>query len=200
LRRIAVSTRKPAEAGFERFLTRVSLPESERGGRGRRVPRIQAASFISGAGEIFTTLTGRPEACLFEGQLEDPDAPGHRLYPTRFCRECGHEVHVVTKPRMPRALRFLPRNIDDTPIEDPDGDAAGYLTPIGDGDPDYAFTGEVETYPEDWREERNGIERLRANRKGRLPRGHGAPRMGGTVRTGQFLVHTRQVRVLPVLP
>ncbi|WP_211246262.1 hypothetical protein [Cereibacter changlensis] len=42
-------------------------------------------------------------------------------------------------------------------------------TPVGGNDPDYAFTGEVETYPEDWREERNGIERLRANRKGRLP-------------------------------
>ena len=42
---------------------------------------------------------------------------------------------------------------------------AGYLTPTGDDDPDYAFTGEIETYPEDWREERKGVERLRANRK-----------------------------------
>jgi hypothetical protein len=49
------------------------------------------------------------------------------------------------------------------------GDAAGYLTATGDGDPDYAFTGEIESYPEDWREERNGIERLRANRKRRMP-------------------------------
>ena len=32
-----------------------------------------------------------------------------------------------------------------------------------------SFTGEVETYPEEWREERNGIERLRANRKRRAP-------------------------------
>ena len=31
------------------------------------------------------------------------------------------------------------------------------------------FTGEIETYPEDWCEERNGIERLRANRKRRVP-------------------------------
>ncbi|MFN6952604.1 MAG: helicase-related protein, partial [Albidovulum sp.] len=125
--------------------------------------------FISGAGEIFTTLTDRPRRVLFDGQLEDPDAPGHRLYPTRFCRECGHEVHVVTKSEDADGLRFLPRNIDDTPIPDPEGDVAGYLTPIGGNDPDYAFTGEVETYPEDWREERNSVERLRANRKGRLP-------------------------------
>ena len=106
---------------------------------------------------------------LFEGQLEDPSAPGHRLYPTRFCRECGHEVHVVTKTEDAEGVLFLPRNIDDAPLDDQDGDTAGYLTPTGDGDPDYAFTGEIETYPEDWREERNGIERLRANRKRRAP-------------------------------
>ena len=106
---------------------------------------------------------------LFEGQLEDPDAPGHRLYPTRFCRECGHEVHVVTKTESADGIRFLPRDIDDTPLDDEDGDTAGYLTPGGEGDSEYAFTGDVETYPEDWREDRNGVERLRANRKRRAP-------------------------------
>jgi Lhr-like helicase len=162
--------KKTCRRGFEQFLTRVSLPETERGGEGSGAfLAFKLHRFISGAGEIFTTLTGRPRRVLFEGQLEDPDAPGHRLYPTRFCRECGHEVHVVTKSEDADGLRFLPRNIDDTPIADPDGDIAGYLTPVGGNDPDYAFTGEVETYPEDWREERGGIERLRANRKGRLP-------------------------------
>jgi Lhr-like helicase len=154
---------------LERFLTRISLPEMERGGSGSAAfLAFKLHRFISGAGEIFTTLTEHPRRVLFDGQLEDPDAPGNRLYPTRFCRECGHEVHVVTKTDDDGVL-FIPRNIDDTPLDDQDGDLAGYLTPIGDSDPDYAFTGEVETYPEDWREERNGIERIRANRKSRLP-------------------------------
>lgn len=162
--------KETCRSGFEQFLTRVSLPETERGGEGSGAfLAFKLHRFISGAGEIFTTLTDRPRRVLFEGQLEDPDAPGNRLYPTRFCRECGHEVHVVTKSEDADGLRFLPRNIDDTPIQDPGGDVAGYLTPVGGTDPDYAFTGEVETYPEDWREERNGVERLRANRKGRLP-------------------------------
>lgn len=155
---------------FERFLTRVSLPETARGGfRASAFLAFKLHRFISGAGEIYTTLANRPRRVLFEGQLEDPDSPGHRLYPTRFCRQCGHEVHVVTKVENADGIHFLPRNIDDTPIADPDDDVAGYLTPIGDGDPDYAFTGEPESYPEEWREERNGIERLRSNRKGRLP-------------------------------
>jgi hypothetical protein len=155
---------------LEGFLTRVSLPESDRGGPGSGAfLAFKLHQFISGAGEIFTTLTGKPRNALFEGQLEDPRAPGHRLYPTRFCRECGHEVHVIAKTEDAEGILFLPRSIDDVPLDDQEGETAGYLTAIGDGDPEYAFTGEIETYPEDWREERNGIERLRADRKRRMP-------------------------------
>jgi Lhr-like helicase len=157
--------------GLEAFLTRVSLPEKERGGSGDGAfLAFKLHRFISGAGEIFTTLTEQPRKIPFEGQLEDPDAPGHRLYPTRFCRGCGHEVHVVTKTGDADGPRFLARDIDDTPLDDQEGDIAGYLTPTGDGDPDYAFTGDVESYPEEWREDRNGVERLRANRKNRVPK------------------------------
>lgn len=161
---------KTCRSGLEAFLTRVSLPEMERGGSGTGAfLAFKLHQFISGAGEIFTTLTGKPRNVLFEGQLEDPSAPGHRLYPTRFCRECGHEVHIVTRAEDVSGALFLPRNIDDAPLDEQEGDTAGYLTPTGDGDTDYVFTGEMETYPEDWREERNGIERLRANRKRRMP-------------------------------
>ncbi|RVC83048.1 DEAD/DEAH box helicase [Mesorhizobium sp. M4A.F.Ca.ET.022.05.2.1] len=157
-------------SGLETFLTRISLPETERGGSSTGAfLAFKLHQFFAGAGEVFTTLTERPRNVLFEGQLEDPSAPGHRLYPTRFCRDCGHEFHVVAKSEDIDGIRFLPRNIDDTPLEEEEGDTAGYLTPTGDGDPEYAFTGEIETYPEEWREERNGIERLRANRKRRSP-------------------------------
>lgn len=155
---------------FERFLTRVSLPETERGGTGKNAfLAFKLHRFISGAGEIFATLTDSPRHVLFEGQLEDPAAPGNRLYPTRFCRQCGHEVHVVMKTDDEGGAIFIARSIDDTPNERDDGDVAGYLTPTGDGDPDYVFTADIESYPEDWREERNGVERLRPNRKDRLP-------------------------------
>jgi len=157
-------------SALESFLTRISLPEAERGGLGTGAfLAFKLHQFISGAGETFTTLTEKPRNVLFEGQLEDPDAPGHRLYPTRFCRECGHEVHVVSKSEDVDGVRLIPRNIDDAPLDDQEGETAGYLTPTGGDDPDYAFTGDIETYPEDWREERNGVERLRANRKRRAP-------------------------------
>lgn len=156
---------------LEAFLTRVSLPEKERGGEGDNAfLAFKLHRFISGAGDVFTTLTGRPRKVLFDGQLEDPDNPGHRLYPTRFCRSCGHEYHVVTKLEQDGQAHFVPRNIDDTPLEsEEDDNVAGYLCPAPDDDPDFAFTGEITGYPESWREERNGIERLRPYRKKRVP-------------------------------
>lgn len=161
-------------SALETFLTRVSLPEDERGGTGKGAfLAFKLHRFISGAGEVFTTLANHPRSVLFEGQLEDPDAPGHRLYPTRFCRSCGHEYHVVTKVEESGSIRFLPRNIDDTPLgSDDEGDLAGYLCPIPADLTDFAFSGELDSYPESWREERNGTERLRANRKHRAPASH----------------------------
>jgi Lhr-like helicase len=155
---------------LQAFLTRVSLPEHERGGSGEAAfLAFKLHRFITGAGEVYTTLAPHPRRVLFEGQLEDPESPGDRLYPTRFCRECGQEFHVVTRTGRDGVLAYLPRGIEDTPLEDEEGDQAGYLTPSGAGDSDYQFTGAVDTYPEDWREEKNGVERLRSTRRGRLP-------------------------------
>ena len=157
--------------GLEQFLTMVSLPETERGGTGDGAfLAFKLHRFISGAGEVYTTLT-ESRRVLFDGQLEDPEKPGRRLYPTRFCRKCGHEAHVVTRTTIKGKEIFLPRNIDDTPTDDQDQDnIAGYLTPTRQqGDTDYLFTGELEAFPEDWREERNGSERLRANRRNHVP-------------------------------
>ena len=103
---------------LEDFLTRVGLPEDKRGGVGDNPFLVfKLHRFISGASDVFTTLTAPPRTVLLEGQLEDPapGARGNRLYPTRFCRICGHEYHVVAKVDEDGTIRFLSRNIDDTP-------------------------------------------------------------------------------------
>ena len=161
---------------LETFLTLVSQPETARGGDGQHAfLAFKLHRFVAGAGEVYTTLRAAPRTVLLEGQLEDPSAPGDRLYPTRFCRNCGQEFHVVTRGSDDGGGRFLPRGIDDIPVsaEDPTDDApdrAGYLTPIGGDDPEYRFTGEIESFPEEWLEARaNGIVRVRSNRKPRMP-------------------------------
>ena len=158
-------------AVLESFLTRVTLPDRARGGAGDHAfLAFKLHRFVAGAGEVYTTLRSKPRTVLLEGQLEDPDTPGTRLYTIRFCRECGQEYYVVTKTDRDGRSILLPRDIDDTPIDDP-GEAvvAGYLTPTGRGDPDYGFDGGIESLPEGWVEWRNGAFKVRSNRKKRVP-------------------------------
>lgn len=156
---------------LESFLTHASLPESARGGgRGQAFLAFKLHRFIAGAGDVFSTLRPKPRSVLLEGQLEDPSEPGTRLYPIRFCRECGQEHYIVTKAHRSPGIVFLPRSIDDTPFDaDGDADVAGYLAPVGSDDPDYRFDGSIETFPEGWIEERRGVARLRSNRTNRVP-------------------------------
>lgn len=175
VQRLSGASGAPAEVcdvALRKFLTRVSLPERLRGGFGDAAfLAFKLHRFIAGAGEIYTTLKAPPRIVLLEGQLEAPGEPGTRLYATRFCRACGQEVHVVALERRKSGEVFVPRNIDDTPVDrDDDDDEAGYLVPCGDADQDYRFDGDIESFPESWREERNGVLRLRANRKKRVPR------------------------------
>ncbi len=153
------------------FLTRVSLPETDRGGSGEEAfLAFKLHRFIAGAGDVFSTLRSEPRTVLLEGQLEDPGDPGTRLYPVRFCRQCGQEYYVVARVEQEHGAVFLPRDIDDTPIEtDAFGDMAGYLTPAGGDDPEYRFDGTLESLPEGWLEDRNGRFTLRSNRKKRVP-------------------------------
>jgi len=157
--------------GLEAFLTRVSLPENQRGGSGvSAFLAFKLHRFISGAGEVYTTLRDAPRHVFFEGQLEDPTDRGTRLYPTRFCRNCGQEAHVVSKTEDEQGPIFIARDIDDVPREDADGgDTAGYLVPTGDEDSEYAFDGDITTLPAEWREEKAGVERVRGNRRNRVP-------------------------------
>jgi hypothetical protein len=63
--------------------------------------------------------------------------------------------------------RVLPRDIDETPLDDPDsGEKPGYLMPEPENDPSFLFTGAPEDYPEEWVDTAsNGSLRLRSERR-----------------------------------
>ncbi|MCV2891427.1 DEAD/DEAH box helicase [Ruegeria aquimaris] len=154
------------------FLARTALPEKDRGGSGEDAfMAFKLHRFISGAGDVLTTLKARPRNVLLEGQRRDPSDPEARLYPTRFCRACGQEYHVVSLRDEARGSVALPRDIDDTPsssrIEE---DEPGYLTPYEPDGDEFRFYGDIESFPEEWREERRGVFVLRQNRKKQEPR------------------------------
>lgn len=154
------------------LLIRGSQPEIERGGIGSR-PFIafKLHRFISGAGDLYATLTEQPRSVTLDGQREAPDVEGARLYPVCFCRACGQEYHPVTLKEAVSDRIFLPRSMDETPLSDAgddEGDLAGYLMPmVGDSPPEFA--GNLEDFPEDWLEQSRDRLRLRSSRKKHTP-------------------------------
>lgn len=153
------------------FLAMAGLPETRRGGMSDRAfMPFRVHRFISGAGEVHTTLGPEERSVRVEGQKYDPDMPDRRLYPTRFCRNCGQEYHVVELLDEGGGQRVLPRSIDDPVAEEGEGRVSGYLTPYEPPSDAFLFTGDMDGYPEDWIDPKAQQPRLRANRKRQAPR------------------------------
>jgi Lhr-like helicase len=147
----------------------MSQPSNERGGTGDRAfMAFKLHQFISGAGHVYTTLRPPPQRRVtLDGQRFDPDDRDARLYASFFCRNCGQEHHPVVLVEDGGIRRVLPRDIDETPLDDAaSSDKPGYLMPEPENDNEFSFTGAVEDYPEEWLDSaRNGSMRLRSDRR-----------------------------------
>jgi DEAD/DEAH box helicase len=152
---------------LQAMLILMSQPANERGGTSDRAfMAFKLHRFLSGAGHIYATLRATPQRRVtLDGQRFDPDDPNSRLYATFFCRNCGQEHHPVNLVEEGGVRRVLPRDIDETALDDPDAGAKpGYLMP--EPEDDFLFTGAPEDYPEEWVEAaRNGALRLRSDRR-----------------------------------
>jgi len=179
---------------LQAMLVLMNRSENERGGSGDRAfMAFKLHRFLSGAGRVYATLRATPHRLTtLDGQLFDPDDPDARLYATFFCRNCGQEHHPVVLVEEGGVRRVLPRDIDETPLDDPDsGENPGYLMPEPDNDANFSFTGAPEDYPEEWVEAtRNGTLRLRADRRAYAAQGltiDAAGTVGTTGRRAWFL-------------
>lgn len=155
---------------LKNLLTLSSTPESRRLSTPEASPRSLFAfklhQFISGTGNAYATLEppGKRSVTV-EGQQFLPAAPEKRLYPTYFCRECGHEYHAVKLIVEEGTRQLLPRDIDDAPISSEPIDSAssktrrlaeqrdifGFVT-LHAQDQDFDFSNMDEDYPESWLE------------------------------------------------
>jgi Lhr-like helicase len=158
---------------LQAFLMLASRPANERGGVGDRAfLAFKLHRFISGAGHVYATLRGEGHRRVtLDGQRIDPEDRTSRLYATFFCRNCGQEHHPVVLTTEDDVPCILPRDIDETPLDDPDsGERPGYLMPAPANDPDFTFKGELEDFPDDWLElDRGGAPRLRRERRAYAP-------------------------------
>lgn len=155
-----------ARSSLAAMLSLMGRREDARGGSSDRAfLAFRLHRFISGAGRAYATLADPGKRrVLLDGQKYDPADEAARLYPTFFCRECGHEAHSVT---IEADGEVVPRAIDEVPTEEADhhGVRQGFLVPAVS--PDFLFAGAIADYPEDWQEiSRAGQERLKSNHRG----------------------------------
>ena len=159
---------------IEKMLTIMSMPEITRGGHNDRAfMAFKLHQFISGAGHVYATLKNKGERKItLDGQRFDPEDEDSRLYPSFFCRSCGQEYHPVTLTNENSKDIFIPRAIDETPLDEEDSeDLSGYLMPEPENDPDFLFTGspDDESFPEEWLEQRADGYRVRKEKRKFIP-------------------------------
>jgi superfamily II DNA/RNA helicase len=203
---IAAAERLEAASGVEAAKAReqieLALETAGRSGyaRGESHDRpffpVRLHRFISGAGRVYATLEPIGARDIsFEGQVLLPGRrTDTRLYATYFCRRCGQEHHPVTLAIDGGSRTFLARSIDDVPtaeqLEGADGrkEEQGFLTPVASDDM-AKFQGKLDEYPDEWLEERRGVQRLKpAYRSAELIRYIVAPdgRVGTSGQTAWF--------------
>lgn len=158
---------------LQAFLILASRPAHERGGTGERAfMAFKLHRFISGAGHVYATLRGAGQRRVtLDGQQFDPGDKDARLYQTFFCRRCGQEHHPVALTIADGIAHVLPRDIDDTPLDDSAvAERPGYLMPVPEKDDDFIFNGDLDGYPEDWLDlDRGGAPKLRKDRRAFAP-------------------------------
>lgn len=158
------------ERALADMLAMMGRREDERGGKSPRAfLAFKLHRFISGAGHAYVThkLASERRVCL-EGQKYHPEEQDARLYPVFFCRECGQEHLSVAVAHDDGERRVIARPIDE-PVRDEaeaDGTETGYLVPAVNAD--FAFSGAIADYPEDWQElSASGEERLKSTHRGK---------------------------------
>ena len=106
---------------LQNMLILMSKPARDRGGAGDRAfMAFKLHRFLSGAGHVYATLRSAPHRRVtLDGQRFHPGDFDARLYATFFCRNCGQEHHPVVITEEAGMRRVLPRDIDETPLEDP---------------------------------------------------------------------------------
>ncbi len=148
--------------------------------------------FISPGDTVYSTIEAEDQRYLsLRGQQFVPGDRDRVLFPLCFCRECGQEYYSVrlVKTEENQRTRVTPRVFSDR-LADDDSEA-GYLyigshKPWPQADKDII---ESEYLPDDWLEERNGVQRIRSHRRKQLPQHVNVLGSGDIDETGQSCVY-----------
>ncbi len=145
--------------------------------------------FISPGDTVFATI--EPENLRYLTLSGQQFVPGDRekvLFPLCFCRECGQEYYVVrVATHTDERHKVVPREFRDQ-LDDEDSEA-GYLYLSSSNPWPNDVESLLEKLPDDWLEERNGIHRVKASRRDKLPRVVKVLADGDEDDTGQYCAY-----------
>jgi ATP-dependent helicase YprA (DUF1998 family)/very-short-patch-repair endonuclease len=125
--------------------------------------------FVSRGDTVYATIESPSvRYATIHAQLTAPEDSTKTLLPLVFCRECGQDYYCVWRQVDDRkSTTYFKREISDR--HDDDDSRAGYLYVSDDlpwtGGPEH----NRERIPDDWFEQVAGKERIRSDRKNRLP-------------------------------
>lgn len=129
--------------------------------------------FISRGDTVYASLQNENERYItINGQHYVPNDRRRILFPLTFCRECGQEYYsVYVNEDKDTGMRvFTPRDPTDNFISEEEGGKAGYLY-YSSGNPWPEDELEImNRLPDDWLENRKGIQLVRSSRIKDLPR------------------------------
>ena len=137
--------------------------------KGKPLFAFRLHQFISGAGNVFSTLEPEDDRVFdLSGQLFVPgQEKSQKFYSIHFCRQCGQEYHPVWLEKQDGSDVLNPRGIDDkSDDDDEDGAHWGFYM----FDPRHIWDdSNPDNYPDHWLEEKNGDYRLKAHYKKSKP-------------------------------
>jgi very-short-patch-repair endonuclease len=126
--------------------------------------------FVSRGNTVYASLELEAQRYLtVDGQQYVPGDPSRSrvLLPLAFCRECGQEYYTVSRQTDGTERLYVGRDISD-PLQHADGEPGFLYLSTERPWPD-DLREQVERLPDDWLEQRNGVTRIRANRRDWVP-------------------------------
>ncbi len=126
--------------------------------------------FISRGDTVYASLQAPEERYITtRGQQFVPNDRARVLLPLAFCRECGQEYYVVRKVRDQGAEKnvYLPRELADQSAEKEKTPGFLYANLDKPWPADTEMV--IERLPEDWLEIKDGVRRIKRDRRDKLP-------------------------------
>jgi len=140
-------------------------------GVGKRPFAFKLHQFISRGDTVYSTVEAEDvRQFVSRSQKFHPDSPEKILLPFVFCRECGQEYYAVSRVARDSKVEYEARDLGEMGKDDEEAGEAGFLYINQERSWPDKVDEVLANLPEEWKEEKNGVERIKSSQRENLPR------------------------------